>query len=176
MLIVGGGEVALKKLHSIVQFTKQCTVISPTVIEAVRDLIDSYSLEYLPRVYERGDASGFSLAVVAVSDLDRQKLIGEDVKKCGALCCLVDFPHESDFIFPALIHDGELTVAISTNGASCSFAKRLKEEIEKIIPKTSNLFLDNMKKVRIQLPKGKERQEILRKKVADFFASGGKNY
>ena len=61
-----------------------------------------------------------------------------------------------------------MTVAISTSGSSPAFAKRFKEYIRNVIPNDISSFLGSMRKLRRELPKGKERMKLLDEKVKDY--------
>ena len=63
-----------------------------------------------------------------------------------------------------------MTVAISTSGASPAFAKHFKEYLKGKIPQNIAQFLQEMKRVRSELPKGAERMRLLEKRVKDFMA------
>ncbi len=74
-----------------------------------------------------------------------------------------------DFIFPSYIKKDDLTIAISTSGASPALAKHLRIYLSKLIPSSISAFLNEMKKLRKTLPKGKERMKMLDKKAKRYF-------
>jgi len=72
--------------------------------------------------------------IAATSDREFNRRVGEECRKKKIWVNVVDDPEFCDFYVPAVLERGPLQVAISTGGASPLFAKRLREELEKVIP------------------------------------------
>jgi len=166
ILIVGGGEIALRKLLNLLEFSDNITLISKVVLKELNDLKLSYNLILKDFAYT--DMIGFDIVVVCVDDIKLQKSIYFEAKKNHILCNCVDLLECCDFIFPASIKKGDLTISISTNGSSPAFAKQLKYYLLELIPDDVGEFLGELKSMRKTLPKGKERMKIFDKKVKDF--------
>ncbi len=169
ILIIGGGNIASEKLGHMLDFTKDITVISPKLSATSRELIKKNSLFFINKIYEKDDIDGFAIVIVAVDDVSVQKSVYEEAKSKKILCNSVDSVDYCDFIFPSYIKDGDLTIAISTSGSSPALAKHLRKFLQKVMPKSIDDFLKQMKRYRESMPKGKERMEFLDKKAKDFF-------
>lgn len=169
VLIIGGGDIASEKLRHMLDFTKNITVISPQLSDASRELIEQNSLLFINRVYEKDDIDGFGIVIVAVDVLDVQKSVYEHSRGKKILCNSVDSVDYCDFIFPSYIKDGDLTIAISTSGASPAFAKHMRKFLQKVIPKSIDDFLKQMREYRKTMPKGEERMKFLDKKAEEYF-------
>ncbi len=169
VLIVGGGYIASEKLEHMLDFTKDISVIAPKLSESMKDMIEQNDLPYKNRVYEKNDIDGFGIVIVAVDDISVQKAIFEEAGEKGILCNSVDSVDYCDFIFPSYIKKGDLTIAVSTSGASPAVAKHLRRFLERIIPDSIVEFLVELKGYRSTMPKGKERMEFLDKKAEDYF-------
>jgi precorrin-2 dehydrogenase/sirohydrochlorin ferrochelatase len=169
ILIIGGGYIASEKLEHMLDFTKDVFVISPKLSENMREMIEQNSLSYQQRVYEKDDIDGFGIVIVAVDDIAVQKSVYEEAKSKKILCNSVDSVDYCDFIFPSYIKDGDLTIAISTSGASPAVAKHLRKFLQKVIPKSISKFLNEMKGYRKTMPKGKQRMGFLDKKAEEYF-------
>ena len=165
VLIVGGGKIAGDKLKHMLDFTKNISIIAPIFSESVKSMCSDNLLDCKKRSYENGDIDGFDIVIVAVDDLSLQKSIYEEAKNKGVLCNAVDSAEYCDFIFPSYIKKGDLTVAISTSGASPSIAKYLRQFLTQIIPDNIATFLKEARELRSTLPKGKERMKLLDKKA-----------
>ncbi len=171
VLLIGAGKVASGKLEKLLDFTKDITVIS---LEFDNDIIEkskSYNINLIQKEYKEKDINTYDIVVVTVDDLDLQKAIYFECKKEKVLCNCVDFPDYSDFIFPSYIKEGDLTVAISTNGSSPSFSKRFKKYLKELIPNDISSFLREMRTLRQTIPKGKERMKYLDDKVKEYIKS-----
>ncbi len=169
ILIIGGGCIASEKLEHMLDFTKDISVISPLLSSSMREVIEKNSLSYVDRVYEKDDIDGFGIVIVAVDDIAVQKSVYEEARSKKILCNSVDSVDYCDFIFPSYIKDGDLTIAISTSGASPAVAKHLRKFLQKVIPKSISKFLNEMKGYRKTMPKGKQRMEFLDKKAEEYF-------
>ncbi|WP_345993065.1 bifunctional precorrin-2 dehydrogenase/sirohydrochlorin ferrochelatase [Sulfurimonas sp. HSL-1716] len=168
ILIVGGGKIAYEKLEHLLCFTTDIEVIAQSYSAPMLERIKERNLAYEQRAYLQGDIEGFSIVIVAVDNIPLQAEIFEESKKHNCLCNAVDSVDYCDFIFPAYIKKDDLTIAISTSGASPALAKHLKKYLFDLIPSGISDFLREMKQLRSSLPKGKERMQMLDKKAQDY--------
>ncbi len=169
ILLVGGGKIAKDKIEKLLDFTKNITIISQNISPEIRTYIEDFQLKFLEREYEKGDIEGFYMVIVAVDDINLQKEIYYESRGKNILINSVDLIEYCDFIFPAYIKKGDLTISISTSGQSPAIAKYLKRFILKLLPKDLESFLQSMKECRKSIVKGKERMKILDKKAKDYF-------
>ncbi|MCX6051650.1 MAG: bifunctional precorrin-2 dehydrogenase/sirohydrochlorin ferrochelatase [Campylobacterales bacterium] len=174
ILIVGGGYVAYEKLERLLDFTKNITVIAPELSLDMSKIIEKENLVFHKRVYEVGDIKEYSVVIVAVDDIPLQAEIFQESKKYNCLCNAVDSVDYCDFIFPSYIKKDDLTIAVSTSGASPALAKQLRIYLQNLIPDGISAFLDEMKELRKTLPKGKERMKMLDKKAQDYINTWSK--
>lgn len=168
ILIVGGGNVAFEKLEKLLDFSTNISFIAQEYSDRLVSKIKENNLKYTKRSYIVGDISEYAIVIVAVDSLSLQEEIFNEAKKYGCLCNAVDSTAFCDFIFPAYIKKDDLTIAISTSGASPAFAKYFKEYLEKLIPSNIVEFLHEMKSLRFSIPKGKERMKMLDLKAKDY--------
>ena len=168
ILIVGGGKIAAHKINKLLDFTKDITIIAPHIIPKTMQLIQTNSLQVFKRRYKKGDIDTFNIVIVAVDDIEVQKEVYAECRQKGILCNSVDSMEYCDFIFPSYTKKGALTIAYSTSGTSPSFAKYLRCAIERLLPDSIVEFLSNMQRLRQELPKGKERMELLDKRAKEY--------
>jgi precorrin-2 dehydrogenase/sirohydrochlorin ferrochelatase len=169
ILLVGGGNIAYEKLTKLLDFTQNIEIISLDFSVEILQLIKKHQLSFSKRQYEVGDIKDVAIVVVAVDDIEVQKEIYEESQNFKCLCNAVDSVEYCDFIFPSYIKKDDLTIAISTSGASPSFAKYFRTYLEGVIPNGMSEFLKELKALRTALPKGKERMKLLDEKVKKFF-------
>ncbi len=169
VLVVGGGAIAHEKLEKLVQFTKEITVITPEMSVETHTLIGEHCLTLYHRPYRTGDIEGFDLVIVATDTIDLHRLIYEESRDTRVLVNSVDDTRYCDFIFPSFVKEGDLTVAFSTGGASPAFAKHIRRWFQSILPDEVDGFLQKMRRLRGELPKGKERMKTFDEMVETFF-------
>lgn len=168
ILLVGGGYIALEKLEKLVDFTKEITVISKEFSVDFSSFAKEYNIEMQERLYVEGDIDGFDIVIVATDTVTLHKAIFEESRSSRILVNSVDDTAYCDFIFPSYVKRGDLTISISTSGASPALAKRLRAYIEKLIPTSMESFLKEMKALRKTMPKGRERMRFFEEKSDKF--------
>lgn len=171
ILIVGGGNVALEKLEHLLDFTHNITLIAQAYNEASMALIQQHRLTHLVKTYEKGDAQGYDIVIAAVDNFALQEEIYLETRQYPCLCNCVDLQQYCDFIFPSYVKKGDLTIAISTGGASPAVAKQLRIFLSNLIPNSIVEFLEQMKNYRKTMPKGKERMQFLDQKAKEYIQS-----
>jgi len=171
ILIIGGGVIAHNKLVHLLEFTKNIHIIAQEFCGDMLEVIEQKSLSYQQRAYKIGDIKEYDIVIIAIDDITLAKEIYEESKKHRCLCNSVDNLEYCDFTFASYIKQGDLTLAISTNGTSPAFAKQLKIYLESVIPKNVGEFLKEMKELRATLPKGNERMNMLKSKAKNYIKS-----
>ena len=165
ILIVGGGYIAQEKLEHLLDFTKDISLISLNYSQDMLSIIKNNGLDYEVRGYVKGDIKDHAVVIVAVDDIPLQSEIFIESKQYSCLCNSVDSVDYCDFIFPSYIKKDDLTIAVSTSGASPAMAKRIRMFLEDTIPNGIGDFLKEMKELRKTLPKGKQRMKMLDEKA-----------
>ena len=168
ILLVGGGYIALEKLEKLVDFTQEITVISKLFSDDFSTFATEHNIKMQERSYVKGDMDGFDIVIVATDTIPIHKEIFEESRGSRILVNSVDDTAYCDFIFPSYIKRGDLTISISTSGASPALAKRLRAYIERLIPSNMQSFLEEMKGLRKTMPKGKERMRFFEEKTDAF--------
>ena len=173
ILIVGGGYIAYEKLDHLLDFTKDISVIALELSDDMAKDIKENNLSFEQRAYKTGDIKDFAVVIVAVDDIPLQAEIFAESKQYNCLCNSVDSVDYCDFIFPSYIKKDDLTIAVSTSGASPAMAKHLRIYLQKLIPDSIGEFLKEMKDLRKTLPKGKERMKMLDEKAKNYIKDWG---
>lgn len=128
--IIGGGKVAYRKAWLLSQENCILTIIAPHFIKAFHSLDTNVHRIY--KRYEKGDCKGSTLVFAATDDSLLNEVIQQDCKMQHILCNVVSDKTLSDFITPAQVSRGDLTLSVSTNGQSPTLAAAIKEELEVI--------------------------------------------
>jgi len=169
VLIVGGGNVAFRKLIKILEFSNDIRVISKEFIDKFKNITKEYSsVELIQREYQKGDIDGFDIVIVA-TDIRLQKEIFLESRDKKVLVNSVDDIDYCDFTFSSFIKRGDLIISISTGGVSPTLSILLKDYIQNLLPNNIEVFLRKMDKLRRELPKGKKRMDIFRRVTKKYF-------
>jgi uroporphyrin-III C-methyltransferase / precorrin-2 dehydrogenase / sirohydrochlorin ferrochelatase len=135
VLIVGGGEVALRKLALLTRSGAKVTVVAPQVLPEFGEQAAAGKISVAVREFVPGDLDGARLVIVATARRAVNRWIAALSEARGIPVNVVDDREASRFIVPALIDRDPVLVAISTGGASPVLARRLRERLEALIPK-----------------------------------------
>ena len=168
ILLVGGGSIALEKLEKLVDFTTEITVVSKEFSAEFIVFAYQHKILMVERAYLLGDIEGFDVVIVATDTIELHKEIFEESRSSRILVNSVDNTAYCDFIFPSYVKKGDLTISISTSGASPALAKRLRIYVEKLIPSSIENFLSEMRSLRKTMPKGKKRMMFFEEKTDAF--------
>ena len=129
--MVGGGSVAERKTGMLLEHQASVTVISPTLNQGLQHLAEQGIIQTIIRNYQAGDLEEAFLVIAATDDPYINTAIADQRGKQRALVNVVDNPEISDFIVPALVRRGDITIAISTAGKSPALARKIRAELEK---------------------------------------------
>ncbi len=153
-VVIGGGSVAARKIQGLCAAGGQIKVISPKLTPELQSLADSGKIVFLPRSYQEGDLKGAFLVIAATDDEAVNQSVWREAQQRGCLINVVDDPGHSNFIMPAVVHRGDLSIAISTGGNSPALAHRLRERIENLIEPEYGLLTEILGELRPELIAG----------------------
>jgi len=128
-VVVGGGDIGLEKVEGLLACGGDVTLVAPDAIGALASLADEGSIKWEKRPYEPADLEGTFIVIAATDDTDVNIGVYEDAERRAMLVNIVDVPPLCNFILPAIVRQGSMAIAISTQGASPALAKRMKREI-----------------------------------------------
>ena len=130
-VVVGGGQVALRKVNMLLEHGADVEVISLDFCSELSDLADSGEIRILHRNYQAGDLKDALIVIASTSDENTNMEIARDARSNVSLVNVVDDPEKSDFIVPSYLRRGDVTIAISTSGRSPALARKIRTKLEK---------------------------------------------
>src|SRR5689334_21112995 len=133
VLIIGGGEVAERKIESLLETGASILVATPGVTSRIALLAAEKRIDLHRRNYKTANCSGAAFVVSATDDSAVSETVCRDAHAAGALVNTADQPALCDFIMPAVVRRGDIAIAISTGGTSPGLAARLRQKIAKLI-------------------------------------------
>ena len=132
-VVVGGGEVALRKVEGLLAAGAKVRVIAPDLQPDLDALAQQGTVLLIRRGYRPGDLEGAVLAVAATSDPETNRRVALEARERNLFLNVVDEPELCSFIVPSVIRREGLTVAISTSGLAPAVAKHLRQKLEEIL-------------------------------------------
>lgn len=129
-VVVGGGNVALRKVRILLDCDAAVTVVSPDVHPELARLARDRAIQVVQRDYRPGDLKGVGVVVAATDVKKVNRKIADEAKRHGSLVNVVDDPAPSNFIVPSFFRRGNLTIAISTAGMSPALATKIRTRLE----------------------------------------------
>lgn len=162
-VIIGGGDVAERKVLALLKADAVVTVISPELTPRLKSLAKDKSIQHISRSYRNNDLKGAFIVVAATDSEVVNRRVSADA------CCLVnvvDVPPLCNFIAPSTISRGPLTIAISTSGVSPALAKTIRKELEKQYGPEMTAYLAFLRKLRqralSEIPEAAKRGRFLK--------------
>ncbi|MDG6094701.1 siroheme synthase CysG [Acetobacter sp. AN02] len=174
-LVVGGGEVAAAKVALLAPCAAGITVLAPELSPALRRRLDAGEI-----LHEEGQATeerlaallpGCRLVFAATDDRHVNRLVARMARERDIPVCAVDDPEPSSFITPAIVRRGSVRVAISTSGAAPVLARRLREQIEALLPARLGDLAGFMRRMR-PLMKERAPDGVRRRRIWERFVDG----
>ncbi|MGH7390497.1 MAG: precorrin-2 dehydrogenase/sirohydrochlorin ferrochelatase family protein [Candidatus Rokuibacteriota bacterium] len=148
VVVVGGGEVALRTVEALLACDAEVRVISPRLIPGFGRLRGRPNLTRITRRLEAGDLED---ALVALA-VDEDPSVNLDVARQGlernVLVSVADELSLSDFVVPSFVHRGGLTLALHAGTLSTTLARRIGEDLEQALSPEYGDFIAALERAR----------------------------
>ncbi|MEC7832877.1 MAG: siroheme synthase CysG [Pseudomonadota bacterium] len=181
-LIIGGGDVAERKVDLLIKANANITLIAPEISDYLLNLEKEKKISCQKEKYDKKilDSKKFKFIVVATNDKELNVQIADDARKSNILINVVDQTDLCDFIFPSILERGPITVAVSTGGSSPVLARMLRTKLETMIPgsygRLAKIVSENRVPIRKKLKNSKSNrifwEQMLNSKFVELVLSG----
>ena len=133
-LLVGDGEAMLAKARLLRKSSCRLVLVAESPGVELVELINASGGEVLQRPFEAQDVVGHRLVIASCSNETTALAISEAARQRSVLVNIIDRPELCDFIFPAIVDRDPLVVAISSSGSAPVLARRVRDQIESLLP------------------------------------------
>jgi uroporphyrin-III C-methyltransferase len=116
VVVVGGGQVAHRRVAGLLEARARVTVVSPEVTPALEALVAPGSLTWVQRRYERGDLQDAWYAVAATDDPEVNAAVAAEAEAARIFCARADDRATSSVWTPATGRHGDLVVGVHGGG------------------------------------------------------------
>ena len=133
-LVIGGGEVALRKVQTLLLFNAEITILSPKICIPLKKLIRLNKIKFIIKPYSKEYLKNYKIIFSATNNRKINEQVHSDCAKENKLLNVVDVPNLCDFILPAVVKRGDLTISVSSQGTAPFYAKEIKNKLDHIFP------------------------------------------
>ena len=134
VLVVGGGEIALRKARLLADAGSELRVVAPEVDGQLAALAREGGGEVLVRGYQAADLVGCRLVIAATDDPELNAQVSADAQALSLPVNVVDAPALCTVIFPAIVDRSPLVIAVSSGGDAPVLARLIRAKLEAWIP------------------------------------------
>lgn len=139
VIVIGGGNEALKRINSLLEEKCQILVISNELNNQIKTLVKNKKIKFKKQKIQNSDILSIYKPYMIITTTNDKKLnqkIIKDAKNKKIIAYSSDNPELSDFANPAIIDfENTIKIAIFTGGKSPAMSKKLRIESEKIFKK-----------------------------------------
>ncbi len=150
-LVVGGGAVGERKVKDLLASGAKVTVVSKSLTPALADLALRGKIVYVSEDFADNQVEGVVLVMAATDDPEVNAHVSAAAQARAIWVNVADEPEHCTFIVPAQVKRGDLTLAISTGGASPALARQVREDLQQHFGPEYGPYLDLLKRVRTRL-------------------------
>lgn len=132
--VVGGGEVAARKLALLQRAGARVTVVAPALCATLAGLEATGSFLWQARPFDQDCLAGARLVIAATDDAQVNHEVAQSAASQGILVNVVDAPGQCSFIMPALVDRSPIVISISSEGTAPVLATRIRRRLEAALP------------------------------------------
>ncbi len=126
ILVIGGGPDALKKLRILQRFEAEVEVLAPEVCEEIKQS----GVKYIETEYDKKYLRDYLMVYSCLDDEDADQQIVKDCREARVLVNIHDKPALCQFVSPAIYRQGNITVAVGSNGENVHESIRIRDLIK----------------------------------------------
>ncbi len=174
VLVIGGGQVAYRKIKALMDFGGNVTVIAPAICD---DIVKMNSANVIERDATKEDCLGRIFVVVATDDNDFNHEIASYCKRKNILVNVVDKKDDCSFIFSSYVRENELVAAFSSSGNSPMLTQYLRDKTSEILtPELGaiNDYLGKLRPVVFEKIENEANRKIAYRRILDYALFNGR--
>lgn len=178
-LVIGGGEVAARKVERLLRSGGDVTVVAPELGDKLAALHTAGNIQHIAGGFEPAQLDNQVLVIAATDDDAVNRAVAAAATERNIPVNVVDNPALCTFIMPSIIDRDPVQIAISTGGASPVLARLLRARLETLIPsaygRLAALMRDFREKVKARFPERHRRrfwEDVLQGPIAEMLLAG----
>jgi precorrin-2 dehydrogenase/sirohydrochlorin ferrochelatase len=162
VVVVGGGDLAVRTVEALVACNAEVRVISPTPSAALSRFRGMPNVILIKRALQNGDFEDALLALAVDEDPAVNLNAARQGLEWNVLVSVADELALSDFVVPSFVHRGGLTLALHTGAPSAALARRVSEDLEAALSPEYGDFVAALERTRERLSREVADDELRR--------------
>jgi uroporphyrin-III C-methyltransferase / precorrin-2 dehydrogenase / sirohydrochlorin ferrochelatase len=142
VVVIGGGAVAMRKVEQLLRAHACVSVVAPVLDATLASWRDMGRIHWRPVPFSPAQLDGAVLVVAATDELAVNTAVAAAARERRIWVNVVDDGANSQFIFPAIVDRSPLIVAVGTSGNSPTLARRVRTQIEALLPQRMGQLAD----------------------------------
>ncbi len=166
-LVVGGGQVATKRVEGLLDASARVVVVSPAVSEEIQRWTDAKRFEWVPREFQECDLAGAMMVIAATDSASVNHAVCAAADRRGLLFNNAMNQVDCNFHVPSVLRRGNLVISVTTAGRCPALARYLRERLANMITPGYGYLLEMLGSRRVEMnqrfPDAEVRAQLLRK-------------
>jgi uroporphyrin-III C-methyltransferase / precorrin-2 dehydrogenase / sirohydrochlorin ferrochelatase len=133
-LVIGGGDVATRKVNMLLKANGQITLVSPSVCAELQAMITANKIQHLEAEFEPSQLEGACLVIAATDDEAVNEAVSMAAKALNIPVNVVDAPALCTFTMGSIIDRSPIVIAVSSEGNAPVLARYIRTKIETMLP------------------------------------------
>jgi uroporphyrin-III C-methyltransferase / precorrin-2 dehydrogenase / sirohydrochlorin ferrochelatase len=134
--VIGGGDIALRKVRLLLKAGPNITVISKEICKDLKELLMEDNHKILQKSFHEDDLKTPALIIAATNNAKTNKRISTYAQRENILINVVDQPKLCTFTMGSIVERDSLVVSISSGGKAPVLVRRIREKIETLLPQS----------------------------------------
>ena len=141
-LVVGGGDIALRKINLLLKAKAKVDCLSPLFCEDINTLFKDGYIKLIKKSFEQADIKDYSVIIAATDDSLVNSLISSIAHDKRIPVNVVDSPALSSFIIPSIVDRSPVIIAVSSAGKAPVLARIIRAKLETVIPSSYGILAE----------------------------------
>ncbi|MBI3771557.1 MAG: uroporphyrinogen-III C-methyltransferase [Gammaproteobacteria bacterium] len=133
-LVIGGGEVAARKVQMLLRAQAQVTVVAPHLCPILQSFANEGSIVHIAGTYQESQLEHATLVIAATDDEAVNHEVSLQARQLNLPVNVVDHPELCSFILPSIIDRSPVLIAVSTEAQSPTLGRLLRARLETLVP------------------------------------------
>lgn len=134
VLVVGGGEVAARKIDLLLRAGAKVRIVAQTLTPELEQRRQTEQVIWLAQSFDAHQLDDVFLVIAATDDAALNRRVFEQADQRHLFANVVDDQPKCSFIFPSIVDRSPIVVAISSSGKAPVLARLLREKLETLLP------------------------------------------